>query len=248
MPLTKKQERIVKLASVGGTDKELLLLEEIFAMEERINEMEARHKEEMTGMKEMMTEIKTGIPQFGELIESIKTLAEKEIPAPPAPIINIPETKIEVKAPIVNIQPANIQVSAPNVSVPPPIVNVNSETKRVEIDETTKQAILDLQDSFEDLKKDHAKLKEQRPTIFGPGKTKIIRVDLSNQLNGVTTTFNLGMSHFGIISVNSSSSPFGAFRETIDYNEVGRTIVFTNAIDPAISLAEGQSLIIKVLK
>src|SRR3990167_7811537 len=238
--LTKKQEKILELAARGGTDKDLLIVEEISALEERMNEMEAWHKEEMAGMKDMMMEMKTGIPQFGELITSIKELASKEIPAPPAPIINIPETKIEVKSPIVNIQPANIHVSAPNVSVPPPIVNVNSETKRVEIDETTKQAILDLQDSFEDLKKDHTKLKEQRPTIFGPGKTKIIRVDLSNQLNGVTTTFNLGMSHFGIISVNSSSSPFGAFRETIDYNEVGRTIVFTKAIDSAISFSEGQ--------
>lgn len=98
----------------------------------------------------------------------------------------------------------------------------------------------------------NAKIKAipERPTtqIFGPGKTRIIKVDLSSQLDGSTKTFNIGFSHFGIISVQSDSAPFGAFREVVDYNEVGRTIVFTDAIDASISLAAGHSLILKVLK
>lgn len=89
----------------------------------------------------------------------------------------------------------------------------------------------------------------ERPTttIFGPGKTKIWVQDLSSQLNGVLKTFKIG-THYGIISVQASSAPFGAFREFTDYNEVGNTIVFTSEIDAAVSLAAGQSLIIKVLK
>ena len=84
-------------------------------------------------------------------------------------------------------------------------------------------------------------------TIFGGKKQRVWIQDLSSQLDGVLKTFTLG-THYGIISVQSSSAPFGAFRETIDYNEVGRTIVFTSSVDAAISLATGQSLIIKVLK
>lgn len=82
--------------------------------------------------------------------------------------------------------------------------------------------------------------------IYGPGKTKIIRVDLSSQLNGVTKTFPIG-THFGIVDVLGSSSPF-VFREIIDYTEVGTTIVFDASIDASVSLASGQTLIVKCLK
>ena len=89
----------------------------------------------------------------------------------------------------------------------------------------------------------------ERPTttVFGPGKTRVFLKDLSSQLNGVLKTFEIG-THYGIIAVHSSSSPFGAFRPIIDYNEVGRNIVFTSQIDPEISLAQGQSLVISYLK
>ena len=89
----------------------------------------------------------------------------------------------------------------------------------------------------------------ERPTttIFGPGKTRIVRVDLSSQLNGVTKTFFLG-THFGIVDVSGSSAPFGAFRETVDYQESGKNIVFTSNVDASVSLPSGQSLIVKVLR
>jgi hypothetical protein len=93
--------------------------------------------------------------------------------------------------------------------------------------------------------KEIAVLKEGRP-IFGPGKTKIYLKDLSVSLDGATKTFSIG-THFGISGVWSSSSPF-AFRPTIDYNEVGRNIVFTDVVDAAISLATGQTLIVQYLK
>jgi tetrahydromethanopterin S-methyltransferase subunit B len=88
---------------------------------------------------------------------------------------------------------------------------------------------------------------DKKPTVYGPGKTRIIKYDLSSQLNGVTKTFILG-THFGIISVQSSSAPFGAWRETIDYTEVGKTIVFDPSLDASVYLAAGQSLIVKVMR
>lgn len=83
--------------------------------------------------------------------------------------------------------------------------------------------------------------------IFGPGKTKIVKINLSSLLNGSTKTFFLG-THYGIVDVNSSSAPFGAFIEGTDYNESGKNIVFTSNVDESISLASGQSLIVKVLR
>ncbi len=83
-------------------------------------------------------------------------------------------------------------------------------------------------------------------SIFGPGKTKVLVLDLSSQLNGVLKTFSVG-THYGITGVWSSSSPF-AFRPIIDYTEVGKTIVFTAAVDAAVSLAADQTLIIQYLR
>ena len=84
-------------------------------------------------------------------------------------------------------------------------------------------------------------------SVFGYSKQRVWKIDLSDQLNGVLKTFTLG-THFGILAVDSSSSPYGAFREGVDYNEVGRTIEFTASVDAEVSLATGQSLIVKVLK
>lgn len=109
-----------------------------------------------------------------------------------------------------------------------------------------KSAIKGLEEELKALSK---KVDGQKVVAGGAAKTRIIRIDLSSQLNGVLKTFFLG-THFGIISVDSSSAPFGAFREgeNQDYYESGKNIVFTSNVNAAISLAEGQSLIVKVLK
>lgn len=92
----------------------------------------------------------------------------------------------------------------------------------------------------------------ERPvtTIFGPGKTKIVIFNLSSQLDGAKKTFFLG-SHFGIVSVQSSGAPFGAFQDTTDYVQSGtqgKSITFTANVDAPSALAAGQSLLVKVLR
>jgi len=95
--------------------------------------------------------------------------------------------------------------------------------------------------------KSNASAKNGVPVVYGPGKTKLIVLDLSAQLDGTTKTFQLG-TNFGIVNVSSSSAPFGAFRPVIDYNAIGKTIVFTAGIDAPSMLAAGQSLIITYLR
>lgn len=88
--------------------------------------------------------------------------------------------------------------------------------------------------------------KDVRPSFFG-GKTKVYIVNLSDLLNGITKSFQLP-TNYGIIAVNSSSSPFGAFLPITDYNQIGRNIVFTSNVDASIALAQGQSLTVTILK
>ena len=239
--MSNQRDLLIKIAEKGGNDAHVLLLDKIMEMEAKMEEMEAMHENEMKTMEERVME---HMPMMKEMMEHLKTLAEK-----PAPTVNVPAPHIEVKAPVVNVQPANVKVSAPTVNVPPPTVNVHSETKKIEVDETTKEAILDLQEETkklgEKIDKEVQTLKEGRP-IFGPGKTKVYLKDLSASLDGSTKTFFIG-SHFGITGVWGSSSPF-AFRPTIDYIESGKNIVFDASIDAAVSLATGQTLIVQFLK
>lgn len=84
-----------------------------------------------------------------------------------------------------------------------------------------------------------------KPTysVFGGRSgSNVVYFDLSSQLNGSTKTFFLG-THFGIIAVFGSSTPF-VFRPTVDYTESGKNIVFTSGVDAQSMLAGGQTLIV----
>lgn len=93
-----------------------------------------------------------------------------------------------------------------------------------------------------------AQLARQSPRIAaGRAIPRVFPIDLSASLDGTTKTFALP-TNFGILSVDSSSAPFGAFRPIIDYAQVGKNLVFTASVDAPSALAAGQSLVITILK
>ncbi len=105
-------------------------------------------------------------------------------------------------------------------------------------------AIDGLKEALEELRKLKGKV------ILGGGGGasggKIVKTyDLSPSLNGVLSTFTLP-AFYRIHLVQSSSFPYGAARETVDWTSDARamTITFTSQIDPSTQLATGQSLII----
>lgn len=75
------------------------------------------------------------------------------------------------------------------------------------------------------------------------GRDVIIDIDLSPQLDGVTTTFNI-RAVYNIISVSLSSFPYGSLRKNIDYTYTSTTITFTSEIIAAAQLSAGQKCII----
>lgn len=78
--------------------------------------------------------------------------------------------------------------------------------------------------------------------VISRGAVKIY--DLSDQLDGSTTTFPLP-AFWRVLTVDLSSTP-NALRPTTDFTTDGAamTITFTSQIDPATSLAAGQTCII----
>lgn len=101
---------------------------------------------------------------------------------------------------------------------------------------------------LEDLEKQISTLKKGSTTSgFGVvGRDLFKDIDLSSQLDGVTTTFQLP-AVWNIITVNLSSFPFGSLRKGIDFTYTSTAITFTSQIDPATQLASGQSCILTVV-
>lgn len=78
------------------------------------------------------------------------------------------------------------------------------------------------------------------------GRDFIKDIDLSDDLDGVTKTFNI-QAVWNIISVNLSSYPYGSLRKGIDYTWTPTSITFTDEIVADAQLAEGQKCILTVV-
>jgi len=78
---------------------------------------------------------------------------------------------------------------------------------------------------------------------LGPtGRDIFMDIDLSGQLDGATKTFNIP-AVWNIISVHLSSFPH-ALRKNVDFTYTPTTITFTDQIDAATTLAEGQTCVL----
>ena len=240
--MTKNQEILIKLAEKKGGDADLLLLDLIHELEEKLEKIEKEHKEFEKYHEESMMEVKTGIPKFQELIESIKELADKEIPQP---IVNISPSIVNVAPPQIKIEQPNIKLPAPIVNLPAPIVNVKAEVKG-ETDQELKATVEDIKTAQEEIYAEIKKLKEEKKLIRSSGVSRmaVSYYDISSELNGVLKTFWIP-THMGIIAVIGSSAPF-IFRPTVDYVESGHNILFDAGVDASLSLAAGQSVIILI--
>lgn len=77
------------------------------------------------------------------------------------------------------------------------------------------------------------------------GRDIVRNYDLSDQLDGVTKTFNLP-ALWSIISVATSSFP-NVLRPIVDYTNTSQSITFTDEIDASTTLAEGQTVVITLV-
>lgn len=103
-------------------------------------------------------------------------------------------------------------------------------------------AIEDLQEQLDELKK-----LAGRGVVSGGiiGRDLVTKYDLSDQLDGVTKTFNIP-AVWSIVSVSCSSFP-NILRPTIDYTNTSTTITFTDEIDASTVLQAGQTVVLIVV-
>lgn len=102
-------------------------------------------------------------------------------------------------------------------------------------------AIANLREELDDLRKRGASGQHH---TFAIQRGQLMTHDLSDQLDGVKSTFTLP-AFWRIISVQSTSAPV-VFRPTVDYNADASvpSITFTSQVDPATTLSEGQTLLV----
>lgn len=252
MELTKKEKKIIDLAERNGSDKDLLIIQEIDALEDKFDETTAEIK---TSFKETVKEIKDSIPDLNKVLESVRGKDGKDstIPGPKGDKGERGEIGFQGKQGIQGLKGEKGDRGESGIDG---LKGEQGEKGKDGSPDTSEQ----VRDKLESLKgkerldisaieglEERIKAIPERPTttFFGPGKTKIYIKDLSALLDGATKTFYIG-THFGISGVWGSSSPF-AFRPVIDYNESGKNIVFAADIDASVALATGQTLIVQYL-
>lgn len=248
--MTDKEKKMIQLAQKGGaSDATLFLLDELHALEQKVEELSNRKLPDFPKVPdEMAVEIKgaelvTIKGEKGEVGERGPRGEQGDSIIGPRGIQGVKGDRGERGE---RGFPGQDGKDAQKGEI------VQEVLKSLPQPEVRKADLKKLRDEIDDELTDlEEKIKAipERPTttIFGGGKTRIILLDLSDKLDGSTKTFAVG-TNFGIISVQASSAPFGAFRETVDYNAVGTNIVFTSNVDAAVSLAAGQSLIVKYLR
>lgn len=110
-------------------------------------------------------------------------------------------------------------------------------------DRLDKSAIKGLKEWMELVEK---KAGERIPAaVMGRDLFKVI--DISDQLNGVTTTFNI-QNVWRVWAVDLDSYPYGAPRSVNDWTSTPTSITFGSSIDPATQLATGQKCLLTVIQ
>lgn len=123
--------------------------------------------------------------------------------------------------------------------------DIRNKLEILEGDERLKiEAIRGLRQELDDLKKRGGNTTVVHSGGGGGGGKTVKSYDLSDSLDGSTSTFALP-AFYRVISVHLSSFP-NILRPTTDYtvDASAMTITFTAEIDPAVSLATGQTLLI----
>lgn len=253
MNLTLKQKKVLELAKAGGTDKDLLILEQIEALEAKFDKETTELKK---SFEEKVKEIKEGVPDLNKVLESVRgkdgqsikgdkgekgEKGDKGDTGERGERGEKGDNGADGKDGEMGLRGNPGEQGLQGSSETPIQIAEKLETLKGK-DRLDKSAIDGLEEDLEALSK---KFNEGRP-MFGSGKTKVYLKDLSASLDGSTKTFHIG-SHFGVTGVWGSSSPF-AFRPITDYTEVGQNIVFTSDVDATISLATGQTLMVQYLK
>jgi len=134
---------------------------------------------------------------------------------------------------------------------------INAVLDRIEFPEQEKvdmtsveTALEEIQDKLEELEKtkDEIESLKKRPVGGGiVGRDIIKDLDISDQLDGVTKTFNI-QAVWNIISVDLSSFPYGSLRKGVDFTWTPTSITFTDEITAATQLAAGQSCVLTVVQ
>lgn len=132
-----------------------------------------------------------------------------------------------------------LRLAIPEIPEIPPAFDPSSI---IDTQEHLKKAIDELNDRIEQVRKIKVATSKSGG---GMNRAHISDLDISSQLDGSTKTFNIP-AVFSIITVSLSSFPT-VLRKNIDYTYTNTTITFSDEIDAASSLAEGQTCVLTVV-
>jgi len=258
MALTPEQKKSLKTAGFVD-DKDFALFEEIQELNEKLDFL--KHLDSLTKLDLSGIELIKGKdgekPQVGVDFEQPKdgddghtpkegidfhvpTVDEvvAKIPVPKDGKTPDDEKLVSLIKPIVD----SIEIPIPEIEIPehPSPEEHRDALEALQGDNRLdKSAIKGLEDLFEKVDKFAS-----RPSGTGAvgARDLVVEIDISDQLDGSTKTFNTPAT-WKILTVDLSSFPH-ALRKTVDYTYTPTSITFTSEIDAGTSLATGQTCII----
>ena len=250
MLLEERKKRLTRLVKIAKTG-DIGLLIEIVALEAKIEALEARNpesdqKEKDEIMKEFVEKCNKMMAEMHSKMVVAKGekgdnyILTKKDRAEIASKIKIPVVeKVVERTEIVKEQPIVKEVAVADTG--------EQIVKKINDLEITPEKQIEIE-HIKDLEGRLKKL-EKRPigSMSGGvlGRDLVKDVDISAQLDGVTTTFNIP-AIWNVISVDLSSFPH-ALRKTIDFTYTSTSITFTSQIGPSTSLATGQTCVFTVM-
>lgn len=246
MALTKKQQRVVKLAQAGGTSKELAILKEIFDLEDKFDATVADIKASVPSVKTMLghvTELKGEAGDKGETGETGESIVGPQGEQGTPGRDGIDGRSVVGPAGRDGSDGKNGIDGAPGIPGKDgsPDTPRQIKDKLLSLTDEEKLAVKDIQ-GLPDVLDGLSKRASGR--VQTPAKAFMVRrTDLTSLCNGVLKTFNVG-THFGIIGVFGTEFP-QVYRPLIDYTETAQGFTLTAAVSAP---ATGQTLIVQFLK
>ena len=243
--LTKKEKRVLNLAKAGGRDADLVVLDEITALEEKVDALDKKVDEAVPDLNKVLKAVRGTDGEDGKNGRDGEDGKDSKVPGPkgekgergeigPMGIAGRDGKDSTVPG------PKGDKGDAGKDGSPDTADDIRNKLELLEGDERLDKKAIKGWEDFEKSVKETATRRVQTPAKA----FMIHKVDLTSQCDGANKTFNVGGTHFGIVGVYGTQFPL-IYRPIIDYTETATGFTLTSAVSAP---ETDQTLVAQYLK
>src|SRR3990167_7319512 len=222
--LTKKEKRVLNLAKAGGRDADLVVLDEITALEEKVDALDKKVDEAVPDLNKVLKAVRGTDGEDGKNGRDGEDGKDSKVPGPkgekgergeigPMGIAGRDGKDSTVPG------PKGDKGDAGKDGSPDTADDIRNKLELLEGDDRLDIKAVKGADELE--RRLDTKISSVPAKMGGTGARQRVHIkDCTSQCDGSSKTFNVGGSHFGIIGVFGTQFP-QTYRPVIDYTETG---------------------------